>query len=207
MSVFKVKINSGTQGLLDKHPTTGAQMSPSVQRTIYLMGPHKTNRKLKDGDTFTDSNYFKRFVSNLEGGSAVPETAILSIVTDDGSVYSDDGLTSTFPKVYTKAPVINSVTSGAPDSTATGFAANNVVDILGDTGSYATFLLLNNTGTVSLKVRLNGLATAILDLAASTSLVFDSGDGLWTKVEFGNASGVTAGAVQATVSVVSTSNS
>jgi hypothetical protein len=39
--------------------TAGQAHGSSYQRTIYVMGPNKVNRKLKDGDTFTDSNYWK----------------------------------------------------------------------------------------------------------------------------------------------------
>lgn len=57
MSVFRVKLNNNAQGLLDT--VSGSQQSTSIQRTVYVMGPKKINRKLKDGDTCTDSNYWK----------------------------------------------------------------------------------------------------------------------------------------------------
>ena len=84
MSVFKVKLNNTKQGLLDQNPLTGSQFAASVQRTIYVAGPGRTYRKLKDGDQFTDCNYWKRFTSTIVGD----EAAFIEVVTDDGSVYS-----------------------------------------------------------------------------------------------------------------------
>jgi len=204
MSVFKVQLNNIGQGLLDMNPATGGQIQPSLQRTVYIMGPGKTNRKLFDGATFTDSNYFKRFCF-----PNVPyDQAIMSVVTDDGSVYLDSNpVGSTYPKTFTLAPVINSVTAGVITTTATGFAANNVVDILGLFGSAAVYSQMVNSGTVSLKMRLNGDVNAVLDLAAGSEQIFNNGDAIISKIEFGNASGSTAGAVQVTVSIASNSNS
>jgi hypothetical protein len=61
MSVFRVKLQNVDQGKLDINPVTSAAFTTSKQRTIYAMGPKKVNRKLADGDTFTDCNYWKRF--------------------------------------------------------------------------------------------------------------------------------------------------
>src|SRR4051812_19857883 len=98
MSVFKVKLTQGQQGSLDEHAfgvnnasvsvgTGGGNVlvgtGTSVQRTVYVMGPGKVNRKLNDGDTFTDSNYWKRYCATPVG-PLTPEQAIVSIVTDDG---------------------------------------------------------------------------------------------------------------------------
>jgi hypothetical protein len=47
MSVFKVKLNNSRQGLLDVYEN---------QRSAYIMGPNRVNRKLKDGEVFTDCN-------------------------------------------------------------------------------------------------------------------------------------------------------
>jgi hypothetical protein len=85
MSVFKVKLTQGigrtAQGYLDPAVVNGA----SIQRTIYAPGPNKINRKLFDGQTFTDVNYWKRFAyPNL-----AHENAFIEVVTDDGSVWSD----------------------------------------------------------------------------------------------------------------------
>jgi hypothetical protein len=81
MSTFKVKLTQGDQGNLD----TNLVSSNSIQRSVYVMGPHKTNRLLKDGTTFTDSNYWKRFAYP----QVSKEQAIVEVVSDDGSVYVD----------------------------------------------------------------------------------------------------------------------
>lgn len=204
MSVFKVALNNINQGNMDLNPGTatsisannhsqlGAAMNPSIQRTIYVAGPNHTYRKLKDGEQFTDSNYWKRF--------AYPQVsladAFIEVVTDDGSVYSDVESENTYPKVY-DLTVANGSTYTA-----------NVVDILGDTGGHAVFVQISNNGGTAVKVRLNGTANAIFDLGASETQVFNNGDLSVTKLEFANTvSGGSSSAVQVLVSVKSVSNS
>ena len=204
MSVFKVALNSIAQGYMDLNPATatsisannhsqlGAEMSPSIQRTIYVAGPNHTYRKLKDGEQFTDCNYWKRF--------AYPQCALadafIEVVTDDGSVYSDVSSENTYPKVYDL-----SVTNGSSYT-------SNVVDILGDTGGFAVFVQIANQGSTAVKVRLNGTANAIFDLGAGETQVFNHGDLSVTKLEFANTvSGGSTSAVQVLVSVKSACNS
>lgn len=204
MSVFRVKLNNINQGQMDLNPATassisgndhsqlGSAMAPSIQRTIYVTGPKRSYRKLKDGETFTDCNYWKRF--------AYPQVsladAFIEVVTDDGSVYSDIASENTYPKVYNL-----SVTNGS------SYAAN-VADILGDTGGYAVFVQITNQGSTPVKARLNGTADAIFDLAAGETQVFNSGDLAVSKLEFANtASGGSTSAVQVLVSVRSVINS
>lgn len=204
MSVFKVALQSIAQGYMDLNPATatpyqaalygnlGAEMNPSIQRTIYVAGPNRTYRKLKDGDQFTDCNYWKRFAY-----PQVPlEQAFIQVVTDDGSVYSDVSEENTFPKVY-DLTVANGSTYTA-----------NVVDILGDTGGFAVFVQIANNGSTAVKVRLNGVADAIFDLGASETQVFNHGDLSISKLEFANTvSGGSSSAVQVLVSVKSVCNS
>lgn len=204
MSVFKVALNSIAQGNMDLNPATatsisgnnhsqlGAGMNPSIQRTIYVTGPKHTYRKLKDGEQFTDCNYWKRF--------AYPQCALadafIEVVTDDGSVYSDVEGENTYPRVYNL-----SVTNG---STYT----SNVVDILGTTGGSAVFVQIANQGNTAVKVRLNGTANAIFDLGAGETQVFNNGDLAVNKLEFANTvSGGSTSAVQVLASVKSIVNS
>jgi cation diffusion facilitator CzcD-associated flavoprotein CzcO len=204
MSVFKVALQNIAQGYMDLNPATatpyeaalygnlGAEMNPSIQRTIYVAGPNRTYRKLKDGDQFTDCNYWKRFAY-----PQVPlEQAFIEVVTDDGSVYSDVSEENTFPKVY-DLTVNNGTTFSA-----------NVVDILGDTGGFAVFVQIANNGATAVKVRLNGVANAVFDLGASETQVFNHGDLSISKLEFSNTvSGGGNSAVQVLVSVKSVCNS
>lgn len=176
---------------MDLNPATGAAMSPSIQRTIYVTGPNNTHRKLKDGDQFTDCNYWKRF--------AYPQVsladAFIQVVTDDGSTYSDTE-ENTYPLVYDFV-----VTNG---STYTDFVA----DIATDTGGYAVFVQIHNQGGTAVKVRLNGAATAIFDLAANETQVFNSGDLQISKVEIANTvSGGSTSNVQVLVAAKSVCNS
>lgn len=206
MSVFKVALQSIAQGYMDLNPSTatpyqaalygnlGAEMNPSIQRTIYVAGPNHTYRKLKDGDQFTDCNYWKRF--------AYPQCALadafISVVTDDGSVYSDVSEENTFPKVYDLS-IVNGTTYTN---------ANNIVDILTDTGGFAVFVQIANNGATAVKVRLNGVANAVFDLSAAETQVFNHGDLSISKLEFANTvSGGGTSAVQVLVSVKSVCNS
>ena len=169
MSVFQVNLNNTGQGLLDQdHQTI------SVQRTIYAMGPGGVSRKLVDGTQFTDCNYWKRF--------AYPqvslEEAIVDVITDDGSVYSDLAVENTFPKVY-DVQVVSGTEFDAPA---------NIVDILGDTGGHAVFAQITNTsGSGDVKVRLNGLADSVFDLANGATQVFNAGELSITLIELEDA--------------------
>jgi hypothetical protein len=190
MSTFKVKLTQGDQGKLDEN---GVSTGISKQRTVYVMGPHKTNRLLKDGDTFTDSNYWKRFAYP----QVTRDQAIVEVVSDDGSVYVDGPAgepdVSTFPVVY-DLTVVNGTTYGD---------ANTYADILTDYGSHAVYCQVKTT-TNNVKMKING--SAILDVLTSAVQVFNPGDLDITKLEFANTSGGTA-TVQILVSVVSKSTS
>ena len=193
MSVFQVNLNNVEQGLLDTHPTTGVQNATSSQRNVYVMGPNHINRLLSDGEQFTDCNYWKRF--------AYPQVslaeAIVDVITDDGSVYSDIESENTYPKVYDITAAAASVYT------------DNQADILGDTSGHAVFAQITNNGpSGSLKVRLNGIADGIFDLAFGDTQVFNSGDLSISMIEIDNStSGNPESDVQIIVSVRSICNS
>ncbi len=185
MSVFKVKLNNIDQGKLDIDPTTGLPFTTSNQRTIYVTGPGRSYRKLRDGDQFTDCNYWKKF--------AYPQVpladAFIEVVTDDGSIYSDVAEENTYPRVYTV-------------TVAGGTAyADNVVDIIGDNGTVAVAADIVNKSSQGVKVKLNGLATAIFDLDGNEQQTFNHGDTTLSRLEFNNTS---SGASTATIQVILT---
>ena len=203
MSVFRVALNNTSQGLLDLDPSgasagaivgqgLGPQMSPSIQRGVYVMGPNLINRLLIDGDTFTDCNYWKRFAFP----QVTLQDAIVEVVTDDGSVYSDIAAENTFPKVY--------------DITATGGSVftDNQADIVAD-GGFATFAqITNQDSSQDVTVRLNGVADSVFDLPSDTTQVFNAGDLLITLIEIDNSlSGATDADIQILVSIRSVCNS
>lgn len=200
MSVFRVKLgglagsNVAGPGNLDVDMITGKPVATSLQRTMYVAGPGRIYRKLSDGETFTDSNYWKRFTTNNnEYGYG-----FLEIVSDDGSIYSDVASENTFLRTY-------SVTVAA-GSTYT----DNVVNILGDTGSAAIFTQINNqTSSKTLKVKVNGSSDAIFDLAGNESQIFNAGELSVTKLEFDySASGASGNiSVEVIVSVRSVNRS
>jgi hypothetical protein len=196
MSVFKVKLNQGPQGTLDINPATGLEFSTSVQRTMYVAGPNGKIREIADGTTFTDCNYWKRF--------AVPavssDDAFIEVLTDDGSIYSDIASENNYP-------VVTSVTVHADE-----VFADNVIDIAGDTGSYAAFVQMTNSGTGGsgdVLVKLNGNSSAILQLNGGTTQVFNAGDVSITQLAFQpQATGFTGPAnIEVIYSVMSVCNS
>ncbi len=150
MSVFKVKLTNSRQGL----------MAGASQRSVYIMGPNKINRILRDGDEFTDCNYWKRFAY-----PQLPlEEAFIEVVSDDGIQYID-GQQTNFPKVYDLTT--------APESDYEDNAAN----IAQDTGGSAVFAQITNKNeTESVKIKLNNLSNAVLDLPAGSTQVFNAGD-------------------------------
>lgn len=210
MSVFRVQLQNVKQGLLDLNPATaspimignlggnyqGAQMNPSLQRTIFVAGPHRIYRELFDGQTFTDCNYWKRFAF-----PQVPlEQAFIQVVTDDGSIWSDFAEENNFPLTFGGASAYNVLT--------TDTFLTNYIDILGTYGSFATFVQITNLGTSSpgqdIKVQMNGSATAVMSLAAGDTQVFNAGDLAISKLAFqGGASNTT---IQVVLSVQSVCN-
>lgn len=179
MSLFKIKLVNSMQG----------QMSAG-QRSAYIMGPNKVNRVLKDGETFRDCNYWKRFAY-----PQVPlEEAFIEILEDDGIQYLDHE-TNNYPKVY------NISASGGSDF------ENNKADILADTGGYAYFTqITNRSDSESIKIRLNKSTDAIFDLSAGHTQTFDAGDVSISSIEIKNESEASV-EVQILVSIMVVSNS
>ena len=179
MSVFRVKLNNNRQGLLDIYDN---------QRTAYITGPNRINRKLKDGETFVDCNYWKRFAYP----NVSLDEAFIEVVEDDGTIYSDKIAENTYPKVYDLI-------------TATGSTyENNKADIKKDSGSWALFAQITNKSlTDGVKVRLNGLNSAIIDLPAGSTQVFSVGDITIGTIEIDNSAGSADVPVQILVSISS----
>lgn len=183
MSTFRVKLNNSYRGGLD----LGSEASPSVQRTVYVPGPRGIRRQLKDGDTFTDCNYWKQFafpqVSELD--------AFIEILSDDGSTYSTIPEENNFPRVYTL-----SILDGSSYE-------DNVVDINGDNGGSAGFVQINNFAIGGpVKIKINGIGNAVFDLEQGSIQQFNNGDVNINKLEFQNDSGTNA-TVQIILSVLS----
>ena len=181
MSIFRVSLTQGDQGKLDSAVSYNG-VSASSQRTVYVMGPKKMNRKLRDGDTFTDCNYWKRFVSAVNGGTAASaNAAFLTIVSDDGSVWSDEDH---------EAVVVKTVTanSGASNAYAT------IRDFTTTDGATAKFAIITNAATAAVKLEINGNtdASSLIDLGASASITFATGDIKISKVRAASAGSASA---------------
>jgi hypothetical protein len=183
MSVFRVKLQNSRQGVLDIYDN---------QRTAYIMGPNRINRKLKDGETFVDSNYWKRFAYP----NVSLEEAFIEVVYDDGTIYSDKIAENTYPRVYDITAV--------PGSTY----AQNKADIAGDSGSWALFAQITNKSNAdNIKVRINGMDTAIIDIPAGATQTFNPGEVTIGTLEVDNGSGTGDVEVQILVSISSVAKS
>lgn len=181
MSVFRVKLNNIRQGLLDIDPTTnssstygqvGSSFAVSKQRQIWVAGPNRKYRLLKDGEQFTDSNYWKQF--------AYPqkplEEAFIEVVTDDGSVYSS-------------VPEENTFTKGATVTLSTAFSGT-VIDFVTTYGAPARFLSVQNLdGSIAITGELNGDTNITFTLAAGETFMFNHGDLNVTMLRLKGASG------------------
>lgn len=201
MSVFRVKLNNTAQGLLDLDPSThpgssgsygnlGTAFTTSKQRQVYVMGPKKINRLLTDGETFTDCNYWKRF--------AYPqvsyEHAIVEVVSDDGSVYSDVESENTFVVGKTFA------------SLATSYNTTNTLNFVTTHGGPAHFLQVTNThASYAMTLELNGDTNATITLAAGEAQIFNTGDLAITQIRLKSAT--TGGTASLVASVKSAINS
>jgi hypothetical protein len=162
MSIFRVKLTNSIQGTL----------SGASQRSAYIMGPNRINRILKDGEEFTDVNYWKRFAY-----PQVPlEQAFIEVIFDDGIQYID-GQQTKFTKVYDVNALPNS-----------DFSENNV-NILQDTGGSAVFAQITNKNESQIiKLKLNNSSDAILDLPAGSTQVFNAGDVSISSIQIKNES-------------------
>jgi hypothetical protein len=164
MSRFRVKLNNGTQGLLDINPSTA-----SIQRSIYVSGPNRIYRELKDGEEFEDSNYWKRYAYP----NCSLEVSFLEIIEDDGSVWSDYTLNNNAPKAYTLNLDPNSEFS------------DNMLDIENQENGFATFVQISN-GNGDIKVRLNASDTAVFSIKSNETQIFSQGELNLNKIEFKN---------------------
>lgn len=194
MSVFKVKLNyPGKQGQLDINPVTGLQFTTSIQRTVYIAGPTRRYRELRDGTTFTDCNYWKRFAY-----PQVPmDQAIVEVITDDGAIYTDGSDANTYPLVFGGNTAYNVLTTDA--------FTDNYIDIIGSYGGYASYVEITNNGTSSnqnIKVQLNGASNAILSLPYGDTKIFNAGDLQVSKLAFQGGSSNTTIQVILSVAVV-----
>jgi len=198
MSVFKVQLQNVNQGKLDLDPSThpadggygqlGSAFLISKQRQIYVAGPNKTYRLLKDGDQFTDCNYWKRFAYP----QVSHEQAFISVVTDDGSVYSDIPEENTFVKGATV--------------TLTTALSGNAIDFVTTYGGPARFLQIQNLdGTKSVTGELNGDVNVTFTLNAGESQIFNNGDLAITLLRLKTSSGTSSANWMASIKSTPTS--
>lgn len=188
MSTFQVRqvsTNLGSGYVTDTALVNGA----SIQKTIFVTGPNLTFRQLDDGTQFDSTNYWKRFAPISEGGDLPDNQAFITIISDDGTPYSD-----TNPDANKFARVVDLTVSAG---TTFSLAANQI-DILADFGGVSMFTQIVTDEIIT--VRLNSSSSADLDVPVGT-LVFDNGDLPLTSLAFDNSA---SGATDATVQVLLT---
>lgn len=161
MSVFRVNLHSFNDGPADSK-AFGTAANQQLVRSTYVMGPKRINRLVKDGETFTDCNYWKRFAY-----PALPlNQAWIDIVSDDGSEWVDqEGFVPSYAKVYS-----------LDIDSSQDIDTNDKATILTDTGSVTNFCQITNLSSAAVKIKLNGSANAILTLPATSSQVFNAND-------------------------------
>jgi hypothetical protein len=186
MSVFKVQLNNTQQGRLDLDPSThplstgssatygqlGSVFTVSKQRQIWVAGPNRRYRLLSDGQTFTDCNYWKQF--------AYPQTtlekAFITVLSDDGSVYSDVADENVFTK-------------GATVTLSTAFSGT-VIDFVTTYGGPARFLSVQNLdSSIKITGELNGDTNVTFVVAGNETMMFNQGDMVITMLRLKSASG------------------
>jgi len=181
MSTFRVKLSNSKQGLLDKYHN---------QRSAYIMGPNKVNRKLNDGEIFKDCNYWKRFAHP----QVSLEEAFIEVIEDDGTIYNESSESSfnTYPRVF---DILAKKGSSFRE---------NVADINGETKSYATFAQITNKSEFDeIKIRLNKLDSAIIEIPPQNTQVFNVGEVTIGSIEIDNSNGEEDVKVQIIVSIKS----
>lgn len=160
---FSLNGSNGDGGYSDG----GVWRVDSNQRTIYCMGPNKINRKLKDGQVFTDCNYWKRFAY-----PTLPyNEAFIEVVVDDGSVYVD-GVSGNLVRSY----------SITVDADSDFDDVGNTVDIIGDHGGYAAWCTITPSATVG--VRINGSEDSDFNITGGYTHTFNQGDALIGTLQF-----------------------
>ena len=180
MSTFKVNLGQGVQGDLDTSQTAGV----SAQRSIYCIGPNGVNRKLNDGATFVDSNYWKRYAYP----AVSRDLAFIETLTDDGYTYSD---------FFREENVFSKVITRTIAAAETYTDANCQIDFVALYGGPAIFTQITVTGD-EVNIRLNGDSDATMSLATGTQ-IFDKGEVTLNSIAFDNSE---SGAATATVVVL-----
>jgi hypothetical protein len=191
MSVFVVNLNNLVQGRLDMDPSTdpvttygdlGTPFTVSNQRQIYVAGPKRAYRLLKDGETFTDCNYWKQFT--IEGGCD-PARAFVHLHSDDGTIWSDVAEENTYGIGGTGTTLISGEFSL--------LLAEGYVDFMATYGQAARFLQVSNTNgsAVSLVGELNGDTNVTFTLVQNATQVFNVGELAITKLRLKSATAAT----------------
>lgn len=179
MSTFQVRLKNNDQGVMDvATEVVSWQPDPlvppvlynaSLQRQVYVMGPKKINRLMRDGDIFEDCNYWKKFAPYHPDNNPMgvpPEKAIIYILDDDGSVYSDIPGDNVF--AWSTTETVNAVDTA-------------VADFGAEFGSYAVSAIIRNDGAENATVTING--TASFPLNAGAVQVLNTGDVVIRTIE------------------------
>lgn len=180
MSVFRVNTNQSSR----QDVSVGHVLRPHVYGETSLSGdnrftpdeyvvqtdPKGVLRTFKNGEVFTDNNYWKRF--------AYPQmsldSAFIEVLEDDGSVYSDEDGSS-------------DVVSEDFDNLTEDYSDENTLDFEKEHGDTAGFLqIVNTSNSLAVTVEVNGKGT--FDIPAGDVQIFNKGDLSVRKLRFKSAS-------------------
>lgn len=195
MSVFQVRlIPPGASAVYANDAS--AVNGVSSQRTVELVGPNGVRRIHSDGETFTESNYFKKYCPLSEGGTMPEDEAYLTLVSDDNTVWDDFNTTAANKRTVVKHLTV--------DGGTTYTDAGNEIDIAGLYGGYASFLQIITNQDI--RVEINGSHDSIIYLAAGTQ-TFNEGEIAANLLRFDNTdSGVVTAHVQVVMGIRLTSS-
>ena len=220
MSTFVVNLNNGTQGLLDLNPSTdplasstqasnriypplygdlGSAFTTSNQRQIYVAGPSLRYRLLKDGQTFTDVNYWKQF--DVAYGCD-PSKAFIHTTVDDGTIWSSIaaenvmGIGGSGTAASTQGGSSLTVNGTAVTVSASNWSGTyglTVMDFIANYSMPAVFLQIQNTNptAATLTGYLNGNTSLTFTLTQGQTQTFNVGDLQITKIQLACATSCT----------------
>jgi len=133
---------------------------------MFVSGPNGVYRELVDGSYFTDCNYWKRFAYP----QVSRENAIVEVISDDGSIFSNDPSENTFPVVTNVTTVTTSIVEA--------------INYLTLYNSFASFIQISNNGGDDVVCELNGLPSAQLTIPNGHTQTFNNGDLQITSLGF-----------------------
>jgi hypothetical protein len=190
MSIFQVRLNQSAQlgsGYVTDPAfksyvtsyTAPATGGGTQQRSMEVNGPNLTRRRLYDGQTFTSTNYWKRFASTAQGGMLAQADTFIYVVSDDGSPYSDKdkainkmAVVTKFTGSTTTAPYLYpAIATGQIQGAANSASQTNCgyIDFQGTFGGVATYVQIMADQAIRLSINSPAGQGAIMDVVGAST--------------------------------------